>query len=49
MVLKKPQQPEPRVQLVSLSRIYIFVVVPLLLIAAAVEAFITPHIMGMFL
>ena len=48
MVLKKPQQPEPRVQLITLSRLYFTTVFPLLLIAAAVEAFITPHVMGMF-
>lgn len=49
MVLKKPQQPEPRVQLVALSRIYVYIVIPLLLIAAAVESFVTPHIMALFI
>lgn len=49
MVLKKPQQPEPRVQLITLSRLYFILVLPLLLIAAAVEAFVTPHIMALFL
>ena len=49
MVMKKPMQTEPRVQLVTLSRLYFILVLPLLLIAAAVEAFVTPHIMALFL
>ena len=49
MVMKKPLQTEPRVQLVTLSRLYFILVLPLLLIAAAVEAFVTPHIMALFL
>ena len=49
MVLKKPMQTEPRAQLVMLSRLYFILVLPLLLIAAAVEAFVTPYIMALFL
>ena len=49
MVMKKPMQTEPRVQLITLSRLYFILVLPLLLIAAAVEAFVTPHIMALFL
>lgn len=49
MVLKKSQQTEPRIQLISLSRLYFILVLPLLFIAAAVEAFVTPHIMALFL
>ena len=49
MVLKKPMQTEPRAQLITLSRLYFILVLPLLFIAAVVEAFVTPHIMALFL
>lgn len=46
IILKKKQETEPRAQMVSLSWMYVGVVIPLLLIAALVEAFVTPHILA---
>ena len=48
-ITKKKQETEPRAQMVTLSWVYVAVVFPLLLIAAAVEAFVTPHIMALFI
>ncbi|MBR2481611.1 MAG: stage II sporulation protein M [Oscillospiraceae bacterium] len=49
IIMKKKQETEPRAQMVTLSWVYVAVVFPLLLIAAAVEAFVTPHIMALFI
>lgn len=46
----RQEQPAPwRDQIVSLATVFVSVVVPLLLIAALVEAFITPTVMGFFI
>ncbi|MGM9662887.1 MAG: stage II sporulation protein M [Oscillospiraceae bacterium] len=48
-ILKKAQPAPWRVQTVSLSWAYLGLVVPLLLLAALAEAFLTPLVMGLFL
>lgn len=49
MVLKKPQFTDPRTQLVSLSWLFFALVMPLLLLAAAVEVFLTPAVLSLFI
>ena len=46
-ILKKPQAAPWREQVVSLSIVFVTIVVPLLLVAALIEAFVTPKLMGL--
>lgn len=49
LIRRRAQTTPPRVQLVSLAWVYAALTLPLLVIAALVETFLTPFIQGLFL